>query len=90
VRWGVIGRNTICSFGLSDEGDIMELKVVVRKGETGQYVANVPALRGCWSQGQTRAEALENVKEAAELWLEVEQEKQLTDVVDAEVLAVCV
>ena len=53
----------------------MELKVIVRKGEAGYYVARVPALKGCWSQGKTQDEAIANAKEAAALWLEVEQEK---------------
>jgi predicted RNase H-like HicB family nuclease len=54
----------------------MELKVIVRKGEAGYFVARVPALKGCWSQGKTREEAIANAKEAAALWLEVEQEKR--------------
>ncbi|MBI2844785.1 MAG: type II toxin-antitoxin system HicB family antitoxin [Armatimonadetes bacterium] len=54
----------------------MELKVLVKKGEAGYYVARIPALKGCWSQGKTREEAIQNVKEAAALWLEVEQEKR--------------
>ena len=54
----------------------MELKVLVKKGEAGYYVARVPALKGCWSQGATREEAVANVREAAELWLEVEQDKR--------------
>ena len=54
----------------------MELKVIVKKGESGYYVARVPALKGCWSQGKTQEEAIANAKEAAALWLEVEQEKQ--------------
>ena len=54
----------------------MELKVVVRKGEAGYFVARVPALKGCWSQGKTVEEAIASVKEAAALWLEVEQEKR--------------
>ena len=54
----------------------MELKVVVKEGESGYYVARVPALKGCWSQGKTQQEAIANVKEAAALWLEVEQEKR--------------
>ncbi|MCX6377277.1 MAG: type II toxin-antitoxin system HicB family antitoxin [Armatimonadetes bacterium] len=53
----------------------MELKVIVKKGEAGYYVARVPALKGCWSQGKTSDEAVANAKEAAALWLEVEQEK---------------
>ena len=48
----------------------MTLKVVVRKGEDGYYVANCPSLKSCWSQGKTREEALANVREAIELYLE--------------------
>jgi predicted RNase H-like HicB family nuclease len=38
--------------------------VVVTEDEDGWFLAEVPALRGCLTQGQTRAEALENIKEA--------------------------
>ena len=48
----------------------MNLKVVIEKGEDGYYVASVPALKGCWSQGKTREEALKNIREAIELFLE--------------------
>jgi len=53
----------------------MELKVVLESGEDGGFVAHVPALRGCWSQGPTRDEAIKNVKEAIKAWLEVQQDK---------------
>ena len=53
----------------------MDLKVVLETGEDGGFVAHVPALRGCWSQGSTRDDALRNVKEAIKAWLEVEQDK---------------
>jgi len=53
----------------------MILKVIVRKGEAGYYVARCPALKGCWSQGKTEQEALANIREAIEGWLEVEEEK---------------
>ncbi len=53
----------------------MNLKVVIEPGEDSGFVAHVPALRGCWSQGSTRAEAVENIREAAEAWLETEQDK---------------
>lgn len=48
----------------------MNLKVIIEEGEDGFYVASVPALKGCWSQGKTRDEALKNVREAIELYLE--------------------
>ncbi len=48
-------------------------QVLVYPGEDGYWVAEVPSLPGCISQGATRDEALENVKEAIELYLEVLQ-----------------
>jgi predicted RNase H-like HicB family nuclease len=53
----------------------MRLKVIIEPGEDRGYVAHVPALKGCWSQGSTRDEALSNVRDAIESWLEVEQDK---------------
>jgi|GEM_PF-629592 len=67
----------------------MELKVIVSKGEAGYYVARVPALKGCRSQGRTKAEVLANARDAAALWLEVEQDKHtVRPIGTAEVLAV--
>ena len=53
----------------------MKLKVVIEPGEDRGFIAHVPALRGCWSQGTTRDEALANIREAIEGWLETEQDK---------------
>lgn len=53
----------------------MTLKVIIEPGEDRGFVAHVPALKGCWSQGNTRAEALANVREAIQGWLETEQDK---------------
>jgi predicted RNase H-like HicB family nuclease len=53
----------------------MVLKVIIEPGEDRGFVAYVPALRGCWSQGSTRDEALANIREAIEGWLETEQDK---------------
>jgi predicted RNase H-like HicB family nuclease len=57
----------------------MKLHIVIEKDESGYYVAEVPALPGCYSQGKTRAEAITNVKEAIEGWLEVMESKQSFD-----------
>jgi predicted RNase H-like HicB family nuclease len=51
----------------------MNLKVVIEKGEDDYFVASVPALKGCWSQGRTREEALTNIREAIELYLEPDE-----------------
>jgi predicted RNase H-like HicB family nuclease len=48
----------------------MNVKVIVEQGEDGYFVAHVPALKGCWSQGKTRDEALANIREAIDLYLE--------------------
>lgn len=57
----------------------MKLHVVIEKDESGYFVAEVPALPGCFSQGKTREEALTNIKEAIEGWLEVMESKQSFD-----------
>lgn len=51
----------------------MNLKVLIEKGEDNYFVASVPALKGCWSQGKTREEALANIREAIELYLEPDE-----------------
>ena len=57
----------------------MKLHVVIEQDEAGYYVAEVPALPGCLSQGKTRKEALDNIKEAIEGWLEVMDAKHPLD-----------
>ena len=47
----------------------MDFKVKIEQDEDGWYVATVPALPGCVSQGKTEKEAIKNVKEAIELHL---------------------
>ena len=49
---------------------VMTIKVVVTEGEDGYFVARCPALKSCWSQGKTREEALDNIREAIDLYLE--------------------
>ena len=53
----------------------MKLKVMIAPGEDSGFVAHVPALKGCWSQGTTREETMANIREAIEACLEVEQDK---------------
>jgi len=52
----------------------MKFKVIVREGEDGWYVVEVPSLPGCISQGKTMEEAIENIKEAIELYLEPDED----------------
>ena len=60
-------------------GVIMKLHVLIEKDENGYYVAEVPAFPGCLSQGKSYEEALTNIKEAIEGWLEVMESKHSFD-----------
>ncbi len=48
----------------------MKFKVILEPSEEGGYTVVVPALPGCVSEGNTREEAIKNVREAIELYLE--------------------
>lgn len=48
----------------------MKYRVILEQDEDGVFVAEVPALPGCISQGPTRVEALKNVQEAIKAYLE--------------------
>ncbi len=48
----------------------MKYRVLIEQDEDGVFVADVPALPGCISQGKTRTEALNNIHEAIEVYLE--------------------
>lgn len=49
----------------------MKLQVIIERDESGYYVAEVPALPGCVSQGKTVREAKKNVTEAIVGWVTV-------------------
>ncbi len=48
----------------------MKYRVTIQPDEDGVFIAEVPALPGCITQGATRQEALANAKEAIELYIE--------------------
>ena len=48
----------------------MKYRVVIEQDEEGFFVAECPALPGCISQGKTRGEALANIKDAIQGYLE--------------------
>lgn len=56
---------------LEFEVDDMRLHVVIERDESGYYVAEVPALPGCLSQGKSLVEAKANIREAIVGWLTV-------------------
>ena len=57
----------------------MKLTIILEPSEEGGYTAIVPSLPGCISEGNTKDEALKNISEAVELYLEpVEELGQLS------------
>jgi predicted RNase H-like HicB family nuclease len=48
----------------------MKLSVVLEPSEEGGYTVYVPSLPGCISEGESKEEALQNIREAIELYLE--------------------
>ncbi len=53
----------------------MEIKIVLEEQEEGGFTVYVPSLPGCISEGNTVEEALKNIKEAIELYLDTEIEE---------------
>ena len=65
----------------------MRLKVVFEPSEAGGYTASVPSLPGCVVQGESKEEALANIKRAVRLFLEFSKD-DLTYITGAEVMEV--
>jgi predicted RNase H-like HicB family nuclease len=57
----------------------MKLKILIHPAEEGGFWAEIPALPGCVSEGDTYEETLINIREAAEGWLEVAAERISSD-----------
>ena len=58
----------------------MQVKVILEPAEEGGYTVYVPSLPGCISEGETEEEAMANIKEAIELYLEpIEDEMFITE-----------
>lgn len=47
----------------------MKCTVILERDEDGYFVASVPALPGCFTQGKTLEEVMDNIKEAIELYI---------------------
>lgn len=61
---------------MSEKRKVLQFTVILERDEDGFFVVECPTLPGCVSQGATEEEALANIQEAIELWLEVEAEKR--------------
>ncbi len=50
----------------------MKLKIVLENGKDGYVTAYCPALKGCVTQGKTEEDAINNLREAIELYLDAD------------------
>ena len=55
----------------------MKIKVILEPSPEGGYTATVPSLPGCISEGDSKEEALKNIREAIELYLEPVEDDQV-------------
>ena len=55
----------------------MKIKAIIHTAEEGGYWAEVPALPGCITEGDTIDEVMTNLKDAIEGWLDVANERQI-------------
>jgi predicted RNase H-like HicB family nuclease len=65
-----------------------EFDVVLLEDETGGYVAIVPALPGCHTQGDTLTEVKKNAKEAIDLYIETLTEQEKKDLLKQKVVGI--
>jgi predicted RNase H-like HicB family nuclease len=65
-----------------------EFDVVIFEDESGGYVAFVPALPGCHTQGDTLQELMDNVREAVELYLETLTEEERRELLRQRVVGI--
>jgi len=67
----------------------MLLKVILEPAEEGGFTVHVPSLPGCVSQGESEEEAIRNIQEAIELYLEpVEDDLPSMDMTTARVIEI--
>ena len=60
----------------------MNLKAVIHQAEEGGYWAEVPALPGCITEGETMEEVRANLQDAIKGWLEVANDRQIIQLSD--------
>jgi predicted RNase H-like HicB family nuclease len=65
-----------------------EFDVVILEDESGGYVAFVPALPGCHTQGDTLQELMDNAREAVELYLETLTEEERKELLRQRVVGI--
>ena len=70
------------------DGKVREFSVVILEDETRGYIAIVPKLPGCHTQGDGLDEVMKNVKEAIELYLETLSEEEKEEFLSRRVIGI--
>jgi predicted RNase H-like HicB family nuclease len=76
--------------GAMEKKKVLNFTVILEPDPTGGYVVSCPSLPGCYSQGETIEEALENIKEAILLTLEDMEEEIMPEITKQPVLVTSV
>ena len=85
----IAGRTTGVSEGATIEEMVRKASVVIEKDENGFY-AWCPELKACHSQGDTLDEAMANIREAIELYLETLSDQERTAALSQEILTTAI
>ncbi|MBU0763762.1 MAG: type II toxin-antitoxin system HicB family antitoxin [Bacteroidetes bacterium] len=56
---------------------ILNYTTIIKQGEDGWYIAIVPDIPGCYTQGKTVAEAIDRIKEAIEVCIEADRDEYM-------------
>lgn len=67
---------------------VYEFDVIILEDESGGYVALVPSLPGCHTQGDTIDEVLRNIREAIELYLETLSDEEKEELLQQRVVGI--
>ena len=89
MNFKVLTRTRVAHTNPSDMLTSMTLKAVIHKAEEGGFWAEVPALPGCVTQGETMEELRANLEDAVKLWLEA-GEPEKTQIKDGEIVELAI
>ena len=68
----------------------MKIKIILEPGDEGGYTVTVPSLPGCISEGDTKEEAISNIKEAIELYLEPVEDDFVSNKVHSQIVELAI
>ncbi|MCK4639959.1 MAG: type II toxin-antitoxin system HicB family antitoxin [Candidatus Marinimicrobia bacterium] len=68
----------------------MKLQVILEPSSEGGYTVTVPSLPGCISEGDTKEEAISNIKEAIELYLEPVEDDFVSNKVHSQIFELAI